>query len=286
MSGVGLSVDAVGARRGFVPEHLVRMPARVDGRRVLSDGEGEPCRLSEYAQRPQAQTFRLEPGAEGEGDVGCISSAVFDLYDRHDVRWKDVVAGFLVEAYRLVGRDDGQHESSVVVCRPGVAETLDLQSDAFAPVCGVHGDALGDGYQAADHLCAVVVAEQVVVAGVYFVWHDERTCCEAVAGPCAYQRRPERVVEVDEGLWERIVPAVTDLFGQQCPDFLCLHMRFDGPDDRADGWMCREFGRGRVREWIMTGSPSVQEVLERFGERHKGPSGCCTRCGEVRVMGG
>lgn len=60
----------------------------------------------------------LQSDTEGEGDVGLAISSVFDVYDWHDVRWKDVVAGFMVEAQRLVGRDDGQHDASVVVCRP------------------------------------------------------------------------------------------------------------------------------------------------------------------------
>lgn len=258
---------AVGSGQRVVPEDLVRMPAWVDGRRVLSDGDGESCRLAEYAQRPQGDSLGLQSDTEGEADVRLAISSVFDVYDWHDVRWKDVVAGFMVEAQRLVGRDDGQHDASVVVCCPGVAVELDLQSDAFAPVCGVDGDALGDGYQAADHLCAVV-AGQGVVAGVLFVWHDEGACYEAVLGPRPYERRPERVIEVDARLWETLIPAVCDLFGQQAPDFLCLHLRFDGPDDQAAGWMCRMSGTGRVREWIMAGSPSADEVLERFEQVH------------------
>ena len=109
---------AVASGQRVVPEDLVRMPAWVDGRRVLSDGDGEPCRLAEYAQRPQGDSLGLQSDTEGEADVRLAISSVFDVYDWHDVRWKDVVAGFMVEAQRLVGRDDGQHDASVVVCRP------------------------------------------------------------------------------------------------------------------------------------------------------------------------
>lgn len=249
------------------PCDVVRAARRAHGRPVLSQVDGEPVRLADYADRPLAVPACLVSGAQIGQAVGA-RGVVVDLYHGDDVRWKDVVAGFLVQAQRLVGRDDGQHEASVVLCRPGVAETLDLESESFAPVFRCDRDALGDGYRAQGHLCGVLDAVRHESVGCLFVWHDECTCYEAVISPRAYQRRPERVVIVDEGLWQTVVPAMLDLFGQQRPDHVCLHLRFDGPDVNAGGWMCREYGAGRVRRWLMDGAPSAQEVLDSFERSH------------------
>lgn len=115
------------------PCDVVRAPRRVLGRAVLSGMDGEPVRLADYTDRPLAVPGCLAAGPGVDQTAGA-RGVVVDLCHGDDVRWKDVVAGFLVQAQRLVGRDDGQHEASVVLCRPGVAETLDLGSDAFAPV--------------------------------------------------------------------------------------------------------------------------------------------------------
>lgn len=249
------------------PCDVVRAPRRVLGRAILSEMDGEPVRLADYADRPLAVPGCLAAGAEVDQAAGS-RGVVVDLYHGDDVRWQDVVAGFLVESQRLVGRDDGQHEASVVLCRPGVAEALDLESDAFTPVFRCDGDALGDGYRAQGHLCGVLDAVRHESVGCLFVWHDERACYEAVLSPRAYQRRPKRVVVVGEGLWQAVVPAMLDLFGQQCPDFVCLHLRFDGPDVGGGGWMCREYGAARVRRWLMNGAPHAQEVLDSFERSH------------------
>lgn len=197
-------------------------------RPVLSDADGAACRLRDYAECPQCEDVGGSSHCDRAGQRRVV--VVRDLHDHHDVALKDGVAGFLVEACRGLVGGDGADQCSLVVCRPAVAEHLELESDAFSPVLGADCDPLDQGYVAADHLCGIVSLEPREVLGCYFVWADERSCYEVVLGPRPYKRRPERAVVLSDAVWERSVGAVRDLFGQEPFDCLCLDLVRRRPD--------------------------------------------------------
>lgn len=65
---------------------------------------------------------------------------VRDLDAQGDLRWKDVVADFLVHVSGGIVRWNAQDQASVVLCGPQVAIPFDFQSEAFTPVLGDDGD--------------------------------------------------------------------------------------------------------------------------------------------------
>ena len=67
---------------------------------------------------------------------------VRDLDAQGDLRWKDVVADFLVHVSGGIVRWNAQDQASVVLCGPQVAIPFDFQSEAFTPVLGDDGDPL------------------------------------------------------------------------------------------------------------------------------------------------
>ena len=192
----------------------------------LGDAYGAPRRLSDDAERRPGQSQFLCPLDEHEhrGSDGYVDDRVLYLDDEEDVRLAHRVSRFLVEVNRRhVGRR-AQYKRSMVLCRPGVAETLDLQSDAFAPVARPHGNGMDLRYVPPDKPCGVVTADGFVALGYMLGWTDEGAAYNAVLGPRPYEARPEETVVVPDVLWERGVPAVRDLLGEQPPDFLCLDL--------------------------------------------------------------
>ncbi len=201
---------------------------------VLSDAQGRVLRLRDWQECPQAKSLVLFP-EQCPGWMQGPLELVYYLQDERDVRLKDEVAGFLVECARRVVGDDGQDEVSVVVCRPGVAETLDLQSDAFAPVCGVHGDGLAHGHVPQDGLRGLVCVGVDALAGKHLTgllygWSEKGGSYEVVTLPRPYQCRPERAVVVDWAGGHRGFDACMDLLGEQDAGLLCLDIRRHGTD--------------------------------------------------------
>ncbi len=240
--GVGDPVDA---------DSLVVAPSRDLGCVGLSDAEGRRRRVAECFERPSG----AGDGVVERHEHGCKSPVrIVGLHDERDQWAKDVVAAASVECVRLIGGRDAQYEQSVVLACPLFAEAFETGSDAFAPVLGERRDPLDHYAVSFDDPRAVVAGDEPVVLGVLFVWHDERASYQVVAGPRPYKRRPEQVVGIGSGVFDALVPAMLDLFGEQSPDHLCLHIvaRDDDPD-------------GPVR-YVPLG-PSAQEVLDLF-ERH------------------
>ena len=101
--------------------------------RLLSDGEGHPLGLRDYMERPAGVGHDAVDG-ETAGD-GIV--VVRDLDAQGDLRWKDVVAGFLVHVSGGIVRWDAQDQASVVLRGPQVAVPFDFQSEAFTPVLGM-----------------------------------------------------------------------------------------------------------------------------------------------------
>lgn len=84
-----------------------------------------------------------------------------------------------------------------------------------------------------------------IICGILQVWHDERASYKAVLGPRPYKRRPEQVIRIGQRFWQLLIPAFSDLFGEQIPDHIHLHLairdseaqrtiRFIQPDGRND----------------------------------------------------
>lgn len=196
---------------------LLVASARDIGLQRLADADGRPCGLSEYLERPSG--FGGLPG-ERKPDGRQARVRVARLDDQRDQRCKDVVAAAAVECVRLIGGRDAQYEQSVVLARPQLAEVLEMGSDAFAPVLGERRDPLDHYAVSFDDLRALVAYREPVLLGVLFVWHDERASYQVVAGPRPYKRRPEQVVGVGSGIFDALVPAMLDLFGEQ-PRIIC-----------------------------------------------------------------
>ena len=181
-----------------------------------------------------------------------------DLDAQGDLRWKDVVADFLVHVSGGIVRWNAQDQASVVLCGPQVAIPFDFQSEAFTPVLGDDGDPLDHAAASFEGLRCLVRPQRHEGLGVLAVWHDERASYEAVLGPRPYKRRPVQVIRVGQRLWQGFVPAMFDLFGEQSPDHICLHLvrRRDNPQP---GLTFVPLGRSR------------DEIPDAFNETH-GPS--------------
>lgn len=199
------------------------------GVRTLTDAQGRAMRFRECLERPGGVSpglFPVERDAAGDGlPVAC------ELKHHADVRVEDCMARFLVEVSRAIVGGDAEHEQRVVLTRPGVAVSLDPESDAFAPAFPSHGDGLGDAYPLSDHLCGILPTVGGESGCLLYRWSDEGTAYKAALGPQPDQGRPERAVVLDEGIWDRAVPAMLDFFGQERPDLLCLRLVAHGPTD-------------------------------------------------------
>ena len=197
-------------------------------RAPLSDQDGGTIRLRDYAHRPGRVGDLVSEHRQGDHDTTVV---IRDIEDQRDTRWKDIMMGTLVHvAGGLVGRD-AQHDASAVLCGPSVHEPFDLQSDALTPTLGHDRDPLDQAAVSFDGMCCLVRPDVPEPLGILCVWHDARASYQAVLAPRPYKRRPEQIVRVRRGLWNRFVPAVGDLFGQQTPDHVCLHLirRRDNP---------------------------------------------------------
>lgn len=218
------------------------------GVRTLTDAQGHALRFREYLERPSGVSlslFPVERDASGDG-----FPVVCELKHHADVRVEDRMACFLVEASRAVVGGDAEHEQCVVLTRPGIAVPLDLESEAFAPAFPSHGDGLGDAYPLSDHLCGILPTVGGESGCLLYRWSDEGTAYKAVLGPQPDQGRPERAVVLDEGIWERAVPAMLDFFGQERPDLLCLRLVAHGPAD----WF--------ERIYTMNSCRTAQQILD------------------------
>ena len=232
---------------------IVVAPAR-SRHMALADGEGCPLGLRDYMERPAGVGHDTVDG-ETAGD-GIV--VVRDLDAQGDLRWKDVVADFLVHVSGGIVRWNAQNQASVVLCGPQVAIPFDFQSDALTPVLGTDGDPLDHAAASFEGLRCLVRPQRHEGLGVLTVWHDERASYQAVLGPRPYKRRPVQVIRVGSRLWQGFVPAMFDLFGEQSPDHICLHLvrRRDNPQP---GLTFVPLGRSR------------DEIPDAFNETH-GPS--------------
>ena len=93
------------------------------------------------------------------------------------------------------------------------------------------GDPLDHAVASFEGLRCLVRPQRHEGLGVLAVWHDERASYQAVLGPRPYKSRPEQVIRIGSRLWQGFVPAMFDLFGEQSPDHICLHLvrRRDNP---------------------------------------------------------
>lgn len=201
---------------------------------------------------PSAGRVRRRPAP---GDNGPPAR---ELDAQGDLRWKDVVAGLLVHVSGGIVRWNAQDQASVVLCDPQVAIPFDPQSDALTPVLGTDGDPLDHAAASFEGLRCLVRPQRHEGLGVLAVWHDERASYQAVLGPRPYKSRPEQVIRIGSRLWQGFVPAMFDLFGEQSPDHICLHLvrRRDNPQP---GLTFVPLGRSR------------DEIPDAFNETH-GPS--------------
>lgn len=215
------------------PDNAVETLSRVavfdGGVWTLTDAQGHAMRFREYLERPGGVSLGLFP-VEGDGR-GEGLPIVCELKHHADVRAEDRMARFLVEASRALVGGGAEHEQCVVLTRPGIAVSLDLESEALAPAIRSHGDGLGHAYPLTDHLCGIFPSGISEKGCLLYRWSGEGTAYKAVLGPQPDQGRPERAVVLDEGVWERAVPAMLDFFGQERPDFLCLRLVAHGPAD-------------------------------------------------------
>lgn len=89
-----------------------------------------------------------------------------------------------------------------------------------------------------------------------------------------YKRRPEQVIRIGQRFWQLLIPAFSDLFGEQIPDHIHLHLairdseaqrtiRFIQPDGRND--------RERVRIIRPTLGDATEQILQSFEQSHGKP---------------
>lgn len=122
----------------------------IDGMVFGTSGGGENanlevlCALPYELVRPHASASVLGP-LVGVGNVKRLSLSVKYLDGEISVGRYDRVSGFLVEQARALVGGDAEYQFSAVVCRPGVAERLDLRSEAFAPMLPDDRDPFDDG---------------------------------------------------------------------------------------------------------------------------------------------
>lgn len=119
---------------------------------LLTDDYGRPIRFAEYGDGPCR--FGDHP-IQVMKPYEWLADRVYVFDDEAVAPFKDDVARFVVEACRCFVGGDGDHDRSVVLCREGVAEQLDLSSDAFTPMVGSDGNAVSFSYQPCDRLRCV-----------------------------------------------------------------------------------------------------------------------------------
>lgn len=186
---------------------------------LLTDDYGRSIRFAEYGDGPCR--FGDRP-IQVMKPYEWLADRVYVFDDEAVAPFKDDVARFVVEACRCFVGGDGDHDRSVVLCREGVAEQLDLSSDAFAPMVGADGNAVSFSYQPCDRLRCVCSTNPQKGLGVFHVWTERGSTYQAVLGPCAYERRPEKALTLPDELWSRNESWMRDFFEQETSDFLCL----------------------------------------------------------------
>lgn len=117
--------------------------------------------------------------------------------------------------------------------RPGVAERLDLRSEAFAPMLPDDRDPFDDGCmlgESLSYLCGMDPARPGAVyerLGYAKGWLDEGRAYQTVLSPYAYVRRPDRSIVVSDDCWDALIE-VFDVPDEQALDCLCLAIRCGG----------------------------------------------------------
>lgn len=186
---------------------------------LLTDDYGRSIRFAEYGDGPCH--FGDRP-IQVMKPYEWLADRVYVFDDEAVASSKHDVFRFVVEACRCFVGGDGDHDRSVVLCREGVAEQLDLSSDAFTPMVGSDGNAVSFSYQPCDRLRCVCSTNPQKGLGVFHVWTERGTTYQAVLGPCAYERRPEKALTLPDELWSRNESWMRDFFEQETSDFLCL----------------------------------------------------------------
>ena len=186
---------------------------------LLTDDYGRSIRFAEYGDGPCR--FGDRP-IQVMKPYEWLADRVYVFDDEAVASSKHDVFRFVVEACRCFVGGDGDHDRSVVLCREGVAEQLDLSSDAFTPMVGSDGNAVSFSYQPCDRLRCVCSTNPQKGLGVFHVWTERGTTYQAVLGPCAYERRPEKALTLPDELWSRNESWMRDFFEQETSDFLCL----------------------------------------------------------------
>ena len=192
----------------------------IDGMVFGTSGGGENanlevlCALPYELVRPHASASVLGP-LVGVGNVKRLSLSVKYLDGEISVGRYDRVSGFLVEQARALIGGDTEYQLSAVVCRPGVAERLDLRSEAF---------------ESLSYLCGMDPARPGAVyerLGYAKGWLDEGRAYQTVLSPYAYVRRPDRSIVVSDDCWDALIE-VFDVPDEQALDCLCLAIRCGG----------------------------------------------------------
>lgn len=232
----------------------------------------KPINVANQTESPTRTGGRVT--IERKPDEGDGPAVIHRLNDERDQRWQNLIAGFLVHASRGVVRHDGQHEYTAVLCGPQAAMPFDLGTDTHTPTLGRHRDPLDHGGPYGKELCCITVPGSGIICGILQVWHDERASYKAVLGPRPYKRRPEQVIRIGQRFWQLLIPAFSDLFGEQIPDHIHLHLairdseaqrtiRFIQPDGRND--------RERVRIIRPTLGDATEQILQSFEQSHGKP---------------
>lgn len=251
MAGGGSAADRGEGRMSNEAGRLVfsRDPSGtfIDGMVFGTSGGGENtnlevlCALPYELVRPHASASVLGP-LVGVGDVKRLSLSVKYLDGEISVGRHDRVSGFLVEQARALVGGDAEYQLSAVVCRPGVAERLDLRSDAFTPMLLDDRDPFDDGCmlgESLSYLCGMDPARPGAVyerLGYAKGWLDEGRAYQTVLSPYAYVRRPDRSIIVSDDCWNALIE-VFDVPDEQALDCLCLGVRCGGawPIDGGEG---------------------------------------------------
>lgn len=213
------------------------------GHASYANPDRKPINVADQSERPTRAGGSVT--IERQPDESNDPAVIHRLHDERDQRWQNLIAGFLVHASRGIIRHDGQHEYAAVLCGPHAAIPFEPGADTHTPALGQHRDPLNHGGPYGKELCCVTVPGSGIICGILQVWHDERASYKAVLGPRPYKRRPEQVIRVGQRLWQLLVPAFADLFGEQIPDYIHLHLvirdretqrsiRFIQPDGRND----------------------------------------------------
>lgn len=210
----------------------------IDGMVFGTSGGGENanlevlCALPYELVRPHASASVLGP-LVGVGNVKRLFLSVKYLDGEISVGRYDRVSGFLVEQARALVGGDAEYQFSAVVCRPGVAERLDLRSEAFAPMLSDNRDPFDDGCmlgESLSYLCGMDPARPGAVyerLGYAKGWLDEGRAYQTVLSPYAYVRRPDRSIVVSDDCWDALIE-VFDVPDEQALDCLCLAIRCGG----------------------------------------------------------